>query len=121
MRKFANLSVNSRGSYLSSDGELLAVLGEQVAHVLEVELDVGAGHEVRDVGRGAVLDVRPHVAEGARDDALVLRRALHGVRLAGARLPVREHAAVEPVQHRRHQRPHLTHTTVQTTPYRTLP
>lgn len=62
---------------------------------------------MRDVGRGVVLDVRPDVAEGARDDALVVERALHRVRLAGAGLPVREHAAVEPVEDGRHQRPDL--------------
>lgn len=94
---------------LSSNGELLAVLRQQVADVLEVELDVGAGDEVRDVRRGVVLDVRPDVSEGARDDPLVVGRALHRVRLARARLPVREHAPVEPVQHGRHQRPDLTH------------
>lgn len=66
---------------------------------------------MRHVGRGTVLDVRPDVAEGARDDALALGGTLHGVRLARARLPVREHAPVEPVQHRRHQRPYLHHDT----------
>lgn len=94
---------------LSSNSEFLAVLRQQVPDVLEVELDVGAGHEVRDVRRGVVLDVRPDVSEGARDDALVLGRTLHRVRLARTRLPVREHAPVEAVQHGRHQRPDLRH------------
>lgn len=62
---------------------------------------------MRDVGRGGVLDVRPQVVEGARDHALVLSVALHRVGLAGASLPVREHAPVEAVQHRRHQGTHL--------------
>lgn len=53
---------------------------------------------MRDVGRGVVLYVSPEVAEGARDDALVVGRALHRVSLAGAGLPVRKHAPVEPVE-----------------------
>lgn len=52
---------------------------------------------MRDVGRGTVLDVRPNVAEGARDDALVFGRTFHSVRLAGACLAICEHAAIEPV------------------------
>lgn len=72
-----------------------------------MQLHIGAGHQVRDVGRRRVLDVRPDVSEGARDDALVGRGALHGVRLARARLPVREHAAVEAVQDGGDQGPDL--------------
>lgn len=97
----------TKHAYLPSYRKFLAVFGEEIPDVLQVQLHVGAGDEVRDVGRGAVLDVRPDVAEGARDDALVVGRALHGVRLAGAGLPVREHAAVEPVQDGRHQRSDL--------------
>lgn len=60
-----------------------------------------------NVRRGVVLYVCPDVPEGARDDALVVRCALHSVRLARARLPVCEHAPVEPVQDGRDQRPYL--------------
>lgn len=95
------------GSHLSPDGQLLAVFGQQITHVLKIQLDVGAGDEVRDVPRRAGLDMRPDVSEGARDDALVVGGALHGVRLARARLAVGEHAAVEAVEHRCHQRTDL--------------
>lgn len=101
-------------SDLSAYGELLAILGEQVAYILEVEFDIGAGDEVRDIGRCGGLYVGPQVAESSRDNALLLRRALHRVSLACARLPVREHAPIEPIQHGRHQRPHLhTHNITQ--------
>lgn len=94
-------------SYLSPDGQLLAVFGQQIPHVLQVQLDVRARHEVGHVRRSGVLDVRPDVAEGARDDPLVVRGALHGVGLAGAGLAVREHAAVEAVEDGRDQRTDL--------------
>lgn len=60
-----------------------------------------------DVRRGVVLDMGPNVSEGTRDDALVLHRALHCVRLARARLSVREHAPIEPVQDGGDQRSYL--------------
>lgn len=62
---------------------------------------------MRDVRRGVVLYMSPQMAERPRDDALVLRRAFHGVRFPRAGLSVREHAAVEPVEDRRHQRTDL--------------
>lgn len=107
MISHSNNSIEDNSTNLSSNSELLAVLREQIPDVLEVQLDVGAGDEVRDVRGGVVLDVRPDVSEGARDDALVRVTALHRVRLARARLSVREHASVEAVQNGRHQRTDL--------------
>lgn len=62
---------------------------------------------MRDIRRGVILDVRPYVSEGSRDDSLVVGGTLHRVRLAGARLSVSEHAAIESVQYRRDQGTYL--------------
>ena len=46
----------------------------------------------------ALGDDAAHLLDGARGEARVLRVAVHGVRLARARLPVREDAHVVPVE-----------------------
>lgn len=93
--------------YLASNCEFLALFREQVANVFEVELDIRAGDEVREVGRGGRLNVLKDVVEGARNHARIALAALHRVCLAGTGLAIREDAPVEPVQHGRDQRTHL--------------
>ena len=105
---------HERGQVLDVDApigallELVAlrlVFGEQVAYVLLVDLEILGAHKILLIG--AARYVREYVVERVGYDAaqvLVRAHALHGERLAGARLTVGEYGAVEAVEHALDQR-----------------
>ena len=83
----------------------LVILGKQVMNLLIIDFDEAAADEMGF--RCVVLGNGDDLLEGAGDDASSLFRlvaAHHRVRLAAARLPVREDGPVVPVQHAVHQR-----------------
>mmetsp|Transcript_15457 Transcript_15457/g.53889 ORF Transcript_15457/g.53889 Transcript_15457/m.53889 type:complete len:222 (-) Transcript_15457:47-712(-) len=86
---------------------LLAALCEQVAHLLVVNFQAGALYDHLRARRvlDEVAGLQEHVLKAQRDHARVRPLALHGVRLAAARLAVGEDSAVEPLEDRCHQRP----------------
>ena len=80
---------------------LEVAVDEQVAELFVVNLQERRAHVELDVG---IVGAKApeHVERGSRDHAALLGHrqvALHGVRLSRARLPVREHRALVPLQH----------------------
>mmetsp|Transcript_107543 Transcript_107543/g.347030 ORF Transcript_107543/g.347030 Transcript_107543/m.347030 type:complete len:333 (-) Transcript_107543:27-1025(-) len=79
---------------------LLWILGQEVADLLVVDLQVGAPDKVLCPLRHGV-DLREDMSKGPWQKALLLDRRVgrpcHGVGLAGARLPIGENGAVEAI------------------------
>ena len=95
------LHVHARVDVLLQVEPVLRVLREQVADLLVVDLEVRRAHEVL-LRRLGDRDLVEDLLERVGDDAAQLGRvgvALHRVRLARARLPVRKDGRVEAVEH----------------------
>eukprot|EP00968_Pinguiococcus_pyrenoidosus_P006551 scaffold438_cov250-Pinguiococcus_pyrenoidosus.AAC.17 len=91
------------------DGQVVALGLEQVTDLLVVDLQVGRPDEKAHRGRRVRLDMAEDLLDRPRNDASLLHvsldvETLHGVRLAGARLPVRKNRGVVALQRRVHHR-----------------